>query len=70
VVMVMMQSVAFMAFVSEFLDKISRLPLFVQVVLAVIVVGIAFAILKKLIKFAIWLVILGLAILAYQTYIK
>ncbi len=37
--------------------RISALPLFFQVCLAVIVVGIAFSILKKFVKFAIWLVI-------------
>jgi hypothetical protein len=54
----------------EFIDKISHLPLFIQVVLAVIVVGIAFAILKKVVKFAIWLVILLLAVLAYVRFVQ
>jgi low affinity Fe/Cu permease len=38
--------------------RISALPLFFQVIIAVIVVGIAFSILKKFVKFAVWLVIL------------
>lgn len=59
-----------MAFVSEIIDKISHLPLFIQVVLAVIAVGIGFAILKKLIKVVIWLVLIALAIMAYQVYFK
>lgn len=59
-----------MAFVSELIEKISHLPLFIQVVLAVIAVGIGFAILKKLIKVVIWLVAIGLAIIAYLTYFR
>lgn len=59
-----------MAFVSELIEKISHLPLFIQVVLAVIAVGIGFAILKKLIKVVIWLVIIGVAIIAYLTYFR
>lgn len=59
-----------MAFVSELIEKISHLPLFIQVVLAVIAVGIGFAILKKLIKVVIWLAIIGLAIIAYLTYFR
>jgi len=59
-----------MGFVSEIIDKISHLPLFLQVVLAVIAVGIGFAILKKLIKVVIWLVLIALAIMAYQVYFR
>jgi glucan phosphoethanolaminetransferase (alkaline phosphatase superfamily) len=59
-----------MGFVSEIIDKISHLPLFLQVVLAVIAVGIGFAILKKLIKVVIWLVVIALAIMAYQIYFR
>jgi hypothetical protein len=50
---------------SQFFDTLSRLPLFIQVILAVIVVGIVFALLKKVVKFAVWLVLLLLLILAY-----
>jgi hypothetical protein len=53
-----------------FIESISHLPLFIQVVLAVIVVGIAFAILKKVVKFAIWLVILLLAVLVYIRFVQ
>jgi hypothetical protein len=53
---------------ADLIDKISRLPLFLQVVLAVIAVGLGFAILKKLVKVAIWLVLIFLAIVLYQTY--
>jgi hypothetical protein len=53
---------------TDLIDSISRLPLFLQVVLAVIAVGLGFAILKKLVKVAIWLVLIVLAIIAYQTY--
>jgi hypothetical protein len=53
-----------------FMERVSTLPLFLQVVLAVIVVGIAFAILKKVVKFAIWLVILLLAILAWVRFVQ
>jgi hypothetical protein len=59
-----------MGFVSELVHKISHLPLFLQVVLAVIAVGIGFAILKKLIKVVIWLVVIALAIMAYQIYFR
>lgn len=52
----------------DLIDNISRLPLFLQVVLAVIAVGLGFAILKKLVKVAIWLVLIVLAIIAYQAY--
>ncbi|TAE25957.1 MAG: hypothetical protein EAZ92_11390 [Candidatus Kapaibacterium sp.] len=55
---------------NELIDSISRLPLFLQVVLAVVAVGLGFAILKKLVKVAIWLVLIVLAIIAYQTYIN
>jgi len=55
---------------SDLIQKISQLPLFLQVVLAVIVVGIVFAIVKKLVKVVLWLVLIGLAILAYQTYFR
>jgi hypothetical protein len=53
---------------SDLIESVSRLPLFLQVVLAVIAVGLGFAILKKLVKVAIWLVLIVLAIIAYQTY--
>ena len=53
---------------NELIDSISRLPLFLQVVLAVVAVGLGFAVLKKLVKVAIWLVLIVLAIIAYQTY--
>jgi len=59
-----------MGFISEIIDKISHLPLFLQVVLAVIAVGIGFAILKKLVKVVIWLVLIAMAIMAYQIYFK
>jgi hypothetical protein len=59
---------ASMLFVSELIEKISHLPLFLQVILAVIAVGLGFALLKKLIKLAIWLVIIALAIIIYQRY--
>ncbi len=52
----------------ELIDKISRLPLFLQVIIAVIVVGLAFAILKKVVKFAIWLVVLLLLLYLYIMY--
>ncbi len=55
---------------NELIDSISRLPLFLQVVLAVVAVGLGFAILKKLVKVAIWLVLIVLAIIAYQTYVQ
>ena len=58
------------SFVSELIQKISHLPLFLQCVIAVIAVGLGFAILKKLVKFAIWLVLIALAIIAYLTYFK
>lgn len=54
----------------DLIESISRLPLFLQVVLAVIAVGLGFAILKKLVKVAIWLVLIVLAIIAYQTYFQ
>lgn len=57
-------------FISEAIDAVSRLPLFLQVVLAVIVVGVGFAILKKFVKLAIWLALIALAIFAYQMYFK
>jgi hypothetical protein len=63
----MLQLVLFPAM--TFIERVSSLPLFLQVVLAVIVVGIAFAILKKVVKFAIWLVILLLAILAWIRFV-
>jgi hypothetical protein len=53
---------------SSLIESISRLPLFLQVVLAVVAVGLGFAILKKLVKVVIWLVLIVLAIIAYQTY--
>lgn len=53
---------------ADLVESISRLPLFLQVVLAVIAVGLGFAILKKFVKVAIWLVLILLAIIAYQTY--
>jgi hypothetical protein len=53
---------------SSLIENISRLPLFLQVILAVVAVGLGFAILKKLVKVAIWLVLIVLAIIAYQTY--
>jgi hypothetical protein len=55
---------------SSLIESISRLPLFLQVVLAVVAVGLGFAILKKLVKVAIWLVLIVLAIIAYQTYFQ
>jgi hypothetical protein len=55
---------------SDLIESISRLPLFLQVVLAVIAVGLGFAILKKLVKVAIWLILIVLAIIAYQTYFQ
>jgi hypothetical protein len=55
---------------SDLIESVSRLPLFLQVVLAVIAVGLGFAILKKLVKVAIWLVLIVLAIIAYQTYFQ
>lgn len=55
---------------SNLIDKISHLPLFLQVILAVIVVGVGFAIVKKLIKVALWLVLIIVAIVAYQMYFR
>ncbi|MFY7998882.1 MAG: hypothetical protein ACOVSW_09815 [Candidatus Kapaibacteriota bacterium] len=56
--------------ISTLIDRISELPLFIQVVLAVIAVGLAFAIVKKLIKLALWLVLIALALMAYQMYFR
>ncbi len=52
----------------ELIDKILRLPLFLQAIIAVIVMGIAFALLKRVVKFAIWLVILLALALVYVMY--
>lgn len=56
--------------ISTLIDRISELPLFIQVVLAVIAVGLGFAIVKKLIKLALWLVLIALALMAYQLYFR
>ena len=56
--------------ISTLIDRISELPLFIQVVLAVIAVGLGFAIVKKLIKLALWLVLIALALMAYQMYFR
>jgi hypothetical protein len=55
---------------SDLIERISRLPLFLQVILAVVAIGLGFAILKKLVKVAIWLVLIALAIFAYQKYFQ
>jgi hypothetical protein len=59
---------AVVVFLPELLDKISRLPLFLQVILAVIAVGIGFALLRKFVKLAVWLIIIMVAIILYQRY--
>ena len=55
---------------SHLIDKISHLPLFLQVILAIIVVGVGFAIVKKLVKVALWLVLIIVAIMVYQMYFR
>ncbi|MDW8221168.1 MAG: hypothetical protein RML40_11635 [Bacteroidota bacterium] len=54
----------------DFLTTISQLPLFVQMMLAVIVAGLLFALAKRLIKVILWIIVLGITAVLIYMYIR